>query len=60
MIILSMWVNKDQNQEFPGGAQCVKDLALSLLWLRSLLLHGFDPCLAQELLHAVGVLQKKD
>ena len=35
-------------------AQCVKDLALSLLWLRSLLWYGIDPwpgnfCMSQAL-----------
>ena len=29
--------------EFPGGAVGVKDPALSLQWLGSLLCHGFDP-----------------
>ena len=37
-------------------AQWVKDLALSLLWLGSLLLF---PSLAQKLLHAVGATKKK-
>ena len=30
--------------EFPGSL-VVKDLALSLLWLGSLLWHGFNPCI---------------
>ena len=38
--------------QFPGGL-AIKDSALSLLW------HKFDPCLAQELLHAMGVAKKK-
>ena len=38
-------------------AQCVKDLALSLLQLGSLLWHRFDP-LAQELLCAFGMAKK--
>ena len=42
--------------EFPGGLE-VKDLALSLQWLGSLLCHGFDPW-SQELLHTVGMAKK--
>ena len=37
--------------------QQVKDLVLSLLWLRSLLWHEFNPW-PQELLHDVGVAKK--
>ena len=36
----------------------VKDLALSLLWLQSLLM-AWVPCLAFELLHVMGVARKK-
>ena len=39
-------------------AQWVKDLALSLLWLRSLLWRGFDSW-PQELPHALGTAKKK-
>ena len=37
--------------------QWVEDLGLSLLWLRSLLWHRFDP--AWELLHAMDAAKKK-
>ena len=33
----------DFHREFPGGAEWVKDPALSLLWLGSLLCHRFSP-----------------
>ena len=33
----------------------VKDLAVSLLWIGSLLWHGWVQSLAWELLHAMGV-----
>ena len=39
-------------------AQWVKDLALSLLWLRSLLWHRLDPW-PREFPHAVGAVKKK-
>ena len=39
--------------------QWVKDLALSLLWLRSQLWRGFYPSPVWELLHAMGVAKKK-
>ena len=42
--------------EFPGGL-VVKDLALLLLWLRSLHWHRFDPGLGIS--HAGGVAKKK-
>ena len=38
-------------------AQQVKDLGLSLLWLRSLLWHGFDPWLSN--FHMNGAQHKK-
>lgn len=44
-------------KEFPGNP-VVKDLVLSLLWLRSLLWHGFYPSLAQKILHATGVAKR--
>ena len=42
--------------EFPGGLT-VKDLALSLLWLRFLL--AWVQFQAMELLHAIGMAKKK-
>ena len=50
-------------REFPGGL-AVKDLALSLLWLRLLLWPRFGPCLGDfcvswALLRVVGTAQKK-
>ena len=38
-------------------AQWVEELVLSLLWLRSLLWHGFDPW-PRECPHAVGEAKK--
>ena len=43
-------------EESPGGL-AVKDSVLSTLWLRSLLLRGFDP--GRKLLHAMGTAKKK-
>ena len=40
--------------------QWVKDLALSLQWLGSLLWQRFDSCLSWELPHALGAAKKKE
>ena len=40
---MGAWLMKiNSRPEFPGGLM-VKDLVLSLLWLRSLLCHGLSP-----------------
>ena len=48
---------KHLNWEFPSGLE-VKDPALSLLWLWSLLGHRFNPW-PGELLHVTGAAKKE-
>ena len=43
--------------EFPDGL-AVKDMVVSLEWLRSLLWHRFDPQ-PREVLHTTGMAKKK-
>lgn len=53
-----IWGKKrEKRPEFQGGLE-VKYLAMSWLWLKSLLWHGFDTQL-RELPHAKGAAEKK-
>ena len=49
---------KKRLKEFCGGL-VVKDLVLSLLWLKSLLWHEFDPWPRNFLLYATGAAKEK-
>ena len=46
-------------REFPGGLE-VKDLVLALLWLRSLLWHGFNLCPRNPYMPEMQQQQKKE